>query len=106
MSPKKKGKGNRGAISSEAYGKYNKKGDFKARVIPKSLEQKQKISDKLMGSFLFTSLEKKDLDTVIDAIDVVKVKKGDYVIKQGDDGDSLYIIDVGTYECNKLFVSH
>lgn len=29
--------------------------------------------------------------------------KGDYVIKQGDDGDVMYLVDTGTLNCYKRF---
>ena len=53
---------NRASVSAEVYGKFNKKENFKARVIPKSVEEKKKIKEKLLMSFLFKSLEEKDLE--------------------------------------------
>ncbi|KAF6201912.1 hypothetical protein GE061_004308 [Apolygus lucorum] len=35
---------------------------------------------------------------IIDAMKEVEVKKGDDIIKQGEDGDFFYVIDKGTYE--------
>lgn len=40
---KSKVSGTRKAISAEAYGEWNKKEDFVARVIPKSEEQKKRL---------------------------------------------------------------
>lgn len=40
-------------MSSEAFGEFNKKSDFKARVIPKSEEIRQKIVNRLNMTFMF-----------------------------------------------------
>ena len=54
---KEKGKdGPRASVSAEVFGDFNKKEDFKARVIPKSEEAKQKILAKLSGNFMFKDL--------------------------------------------------
>jgi cAMP-dependent protein kinase regulator len=37
----------RTSVSAEAYGKFNKKGTFQARVIPKTSEQKARIEKRL-----------------------------------------------------------
>ena len=102
---KKKGKKqNRNAISAEAYGKWNKKEDFRPRVIPKSVQQKEKIRSKLMSSFLFRALDKQAVEIVINAMDIVYPRPGEYVIAEGDEGDNLYVVEEGTLDCTKLFV--
>lgn len=58
-----------------------------------------RINQKLQGAFMFSSLDEKDKKIVIDAISQKKLKKGDYVFQQGDDGDGLYIIDKGSVQC-------
>ncbi len=40
-------KGPRGSVSAEAFGDWNKKGDFKAKIIPKSQEVRDKIMARL-----------------------------------------------------------
>lgn len=65
---------NRASVSAEVYGKFNKKENFKARVIPKSVEEKKKIKEKLLMSFLFKSLEEKDLETCINAMEIKNYK--------------------------------
>ena len=34
----------------------------------------------------------------------VKKKKGEVVIKEGDDGDVLYVVESGVLNCTKIFV--
>ena len=91
------------SVSAEAYGKFNKKGDFKPRVIQKSDDQKNRIIDRLSQAFMFSNLEKKEKDITVDAMEEKKVPAGHWVIKQGDDGDNLYVVDQGKLECFKRF---
>ena len=91
------------SVSAEVYGIHNVKKPFKPRVIPKTEEQKQRIKEKCMQSFLFNSLEDKDLQTVIDSFEEKKYKAGENVITQGDEGDVLYLVDSGELDCEKVF---
>lgn len=63
----------RAAVSAEVYGQFNKKENFKSRVIPKSEDQIQRIKARILQSFLFNNLESKDLNIVIDAMEEKKV---------------------------------
>lgn len=91
------------AISAEAYGEYNRLGDFKARVVEKSDEQAAKIRATLSKSFMFNTLDAKQQDIVVAAMSVINYAPGDTVIKQGDDGQELFIVGSGTLRCCKLF---
>ena len=93
----------RTAVSAEVYGKFNKKENFKPRFIKKSQEQILKIKNRVLSSFLFSNLEKKDLDIVIGAMDEKKLKPNEIAIQQGDDGDVLYVVESGELECSKHF---
>ncbi len=90
-------------ISAEVYGEYNKPGDFKAKVIKKTDAQKQMIKEILLKSFMFRALEKNDQTIVIDAMDIKSYKPEEKVIKQGDDGQDLYIVSSGELKCTKIF---
>ena len=61
---------NRASVSAEAYGMFNKRENFKARVIAKTPEQYKTIKEKLVQSFLFKALEEKELDTCIQAMEI------------------------------------
>jgi cAMP-dependent protein kinase regulator len=95
----------RSGVSAEAYGKFNKKQEFVARVIKKTEVQKKRIIERIMMSFLFNSLEEKDVNTVIDAMEEKIVKAKTHVIKEGEQGDVLYLIESGILECYKTFVN-
>jgi len=57
------------SVSAEAYGKFNEKGNFKPRVIPKSESQIQRIKSRILNSFLFCNLDNEPLKIVIDAME-------------------------------------
>jgi len=99
--PPKMNRGPRQSVSAEAYGQWNKKGDFTAPVYPKSDEQKARIQACLTTSFLFSSLEDEEMKTVILALKEKRSEGGIKIINQGDDGDSMFIIEEGTVECFK-----
>ena len=93
----------RSSVSAEVYGIFNKKKPFKPRVIPKTKEQIERIKDRCMLSFLFNSLEDKELKTVIDSFEEKRYKAGQNVITQGEEGDVLYLVDSGELDCEKVF---
>ena len=64
----------RAGVSAEVYGAYNKKEDFKGRFIKKTPEERAKIREKLMMSFMFKALDERDLETCIDAMEIKKYK--------------------------------
>ena len=51
---------------------------------------------------MFMSLDDKDLQVVIDAMDEKHVKDGQTVITEGEPGDVLYIVENGSYKCSKV----
>lgn len=103
--PKTSVRGPRIAVSAEAYGEFNKKGDFKPVVHKKHEDQITAIKSRLIHSFMFNSVEAIDLKIVIDAMEEKKFAKGDVIINQGDQGDCLYIVEEGELECFKKFVN-
>ena len=97
-------RGQRVSVSAEAYGIFNKKAEFVPRVVAKTIEQRERIYKKVIQSFLFNSLEEKDLNTVIDAMEEKTFLAGDYVIRQGENGSVLYLVEKGELDCSKRFV--
>ena len=93
----------RSGVSAEVYGNFNKKENFVPRVIEKTEEQKNKIKLRILTSFLFNSLEKKDLEIVINAMDEKTLEPDEFAIKQGDNGDCLFVVESGELECTKHF---
>ncbi len=96
-------KGQRTGISAEAFGRFNKKRTYKPRIIKKTESQKEKIKNKCLTCFLFNNFDDMEISTIVDACEEKKYKKNEYVIKQGDNGDNLYIIESGELICEKVF---
>ena len=100
---KKKAKGPRASVSAEAFGIHNKKEDFKARIVPKDKAAKDAIMDKISMSFMFSGLNDEEKQVVVDAMEEKKTFKNEAVIKEGDEGDCLYVVGQGTLSCTKTF---
>lgn len=99
----KQHKGSRASVSAEVYGKFNQKGDFKPKVVPKSNEQKERIRTRLSQAFMFSALDENEQTVVIDAMEEQTVQPEEYVIKQGENGNHLYVVDSGKLACTKFF---
>ena len=67
---KKKKDKKKNGISAEAYGKYNKMKDFKARVIEKTEEQIKQIEETLKDSFMFKALNSQEKEIVVKAMEI------------------------------------
>lgn len=52
---------------------------------------------------MFRTLDPRNQQVVIDAMEEVHFKTGDPVITQGEDGDVLYFVFSGTLDCTKRF---
>ena len=74
-----------------------------AKVVDKAAETIDKIRKRLMQSFIFNSLDEKELEVVIGAMDERKAGPGEPIIRQGEDGDNLYVVESGKLACTKLF---
>ena len=70
----------RTSVSAEAYGNFNKKGDFKARVIHKNSEAKARILKRMEQAFMFSGLDDKETQTVLDSFEERQFSKGENVI--------------------------
>lgn len=85
----------RTSVSSEAFGIFNKKAEFKARVIAKDQDTLAKIKQRLNESFMFANLDEKELKIVIDAMEVKNYKPKQVIIKQRDDGNEMFLVGEG-----------
>ena len=52
---------------------------------------------------MFSGLDEKEKSIVVDAMAEQNAKPGEVVIKEGDEGDSLYVVGSGTLSCTKVF---
>jgi len=91
----------RTSVSAEAYGNWNKKENFTAPVYPKNEQQKRRLSETLRKSFMFGGLSQAEMNTIVDAMTEVHAVEGERLVKLGDNGDYLFVIEQGLLECRK-----
>lgn len=70
-------------------------------VHPKSEQQRAWLRRTLDTIFFFRDLERERLEEMLDAFEFREVHASERVIQQGDDGDFLYIVFMGTLEAYK-----
>jgi len=92
----------RSSVCAEVYGNFNKKENFVPKIVPKTKEQIELITNRVKQSFIFSALEEKDLKTVVDAMEEKRFEKDDKIIEQGESGDVLYLIEAGSLDCFKI----
>jgi cAMP-dependent protein kinase regulator len=93
-------------ISAEVYGEFNVKKEFVPKVVPKSEDQINRIKVRIVQSFLFSNLDSRELQIVINAMEEKTFKSKEVVIQQGEPGDCLYVVDSGELNCLKKFVKY
>ena len=90
-------------MSAEAFGAWNTKKAFVAQKILKSAETIAGIRSKLNMSFMFSSLDEREQEIVIDAMEEKIAVANEKIIVEGDLGDCLYVVGSGTLTCTKVF---
>lgn len=89
----------RTSVSAEAMNPDKFKSDsWKPPINDLSQAQKAELTKTLGSNFLFRQLDSSSKKTVIEALGKKEFKKGDEIIKQGDEGDFFYIIEKGTVD--------
>ena len=64
----------RTSVSAEVYGAFNKKEDYKPKVVPKTNDQKKRLEGRLNQAFMFSCLDEKEKEIVIGAMEECKFK--------------------------------
>lgn len=62
----------RTSVSAEAYGAWNKKTAYVPKIVNKNQDQKARIKTRLEQAFMFSALDEKEKQIVIDAMEEVK----------------------------------
>ena len=65
------------------------------QVITKDFKTMQALAKAIENNVLFSHLDETERSDIFDAMFPVQNIAGEYIIKQGDDGDNFYIIDQG-----------
>merc|ERR1719436_1483165 len=92
----------RQSVSAEAYGTWNQKKAFTPPTNPKTNEQKDRLKNTLLKSFMFAELEPVDMETILMAMKEVQFENGTKVITEGENGDYLFVVETGALECLKI----
>ena len=90
----------RASVSSESVNmKSFEAAPEKLETFPKTDAQKQRILASISKNFLFSSLDKTQIDLVIDTMREMQFAPEQAIITQGDTGDFFYVVDAGVCDC-------
>lgn len=87
----------RGAVSAETYSEEDA-ATYVKKVVPKDYKTMAALSKSIEKNVLFKHLDTNERGDIFDAMFPAVHKKGEVIIKQGDEGDNFYIIDEGEVE--------
>lgn len=68
-------------------------------IVPKTDQDRQSIRKAISDNLLFKSLSEDELSVVIDAMEEKHFKAGDFIIRQGEEGNHFYVLEKGECEC-------
>ena len=102
--PPKRAMTARRSVSAEVYGAWNQQKPFVPPKHPKTPDQEKRLKEILSKPQLivFESLDEKDKDVILLAMEKRSFKPRERIIQQGDDGDCLYVVEEGLVECKVL----
>jgi len=103
---KQKSNRRRGGVSAEVV-KDEDVTNYVKKVITKDYKTMAALSKAIEKNVLFSHLDENERSDIFDAMFPVQSIAGEFIIKQGDDGDNFYIIDQGEVDIyvNKNLVS-
>jgi len=76
--------------------------NFTANMFPKSVEANLRLKNNLMKSFIFSNVEEINKQTIIGAMEEKSFLANEQIIKEGDIGNELFILDSGSADCSKI----
>ena len=92
-SPDKKRKPPRGAVADD-----NSHKTYKKVTVPKTDDEKALIKEAISKNLLFKGMNRNDLDDFVDVFAQRRFKRGSTVIRQGDDGETFYVVQQGSLD--------
>lgn len=88
---------------SEAFDSSNDpEFDFEANATPKTPDELARIGHHLKSNFMFQHLQASQRDQIFQVMKLRDVKADELIIKEGDAGDEMYIVDEGEFDVLKL----
>ncbi|XP_071442556.1 cAMP-dependent protein kinase type I regulatory subunit isoform X1 [Hetaerina americana] len=91
----------RGGISAEPVTEEDA-ASYVKKVVPKDYKTMEALAKAIASNVLFSHLDENERSDIFDAMFPVNFLPGEIIIRQGDEGDNFYVIDVGEVE---VFVS-
>lgn len=88
----------RDAFSSESVDPDE---EYQPVRIPKTEDEKRRLSEALSSNVLFSHLEPDELKIIFDAMFERTYAPGEVIIQQGDEGDNFYVVDYGVCDVIK-----
>ena len=89
----------RKSVFAETYNPEDDEEEDGVKMVhPKSDEQRQRLSESVKNILLFRALDVEQMADVLDAMFEKTVQPGEFIIRQGDDGDNFYVIERGRFE--------
>ena len=89
----------RKSVFAETYNPEDDEEDDGFKMVhPKSDEQRQRLSESVKNILLFRALDEEQMADVLDAMFEKTVQPGEFIIRQGDDGDNFYVIERGKFD--------
>ena len=72
------------------------------KSVPKSEKTKLLILSLIRHSILFQNVDYQDEETLINAMEERTTIADETVIQEGENGDALFIVESGEYDCYKV----
>ncbi|VVT53455.1 uncharacterized protein SAPINGB_P003582 [Magnusiomyces paraingens] len=89
----------RTSVSAESLNPANFSGaSIEAPTCNLTPEQLERLNKSVAKNFLFNNLDEDSLHRVLGALHEKRVKKGEVIIKQGDEGDYFYVVEKGSVQ--------
>jgi len=71
-------------------------------ITEKSQEEKDSISEAIKTSVIFQTITDRQRDLIFGVMESIRVRKGEWIIKQGEHGDRFYVVERGRFEVRIL----
>ena len=75
--------------------------DFNANIVEKLPEEYSRLAKMVQANFMFQHLSPMQRDRIFKVMSVKNVTSGELIIREGDEGDCMYIIDKGEFNVLK-----
>lgn len=90
----KQNQSNRNVVEDAADTEFN----IDDLVTQKTDEEKASIAEAIKASVIFQNITDDQREMIFGVMEPINVKKGDWIIKQGEFGDRFYVVDSGRFE--------